>query len=263
MPAIFISHSSRDLKASDEIKSVLARLGFERVFLDFDKDTGIGAGESWERRLYEELLRCHAVILVLTPSWLASKWCFAELTQARALGKTILPIMCEPLGERFVLPEIQAVDLLDRNPSGLSRLESRLRAITNELARGFKLDPLRPPYPGIHAFETVDAAIYFGRDEEVRSVIERLDARRTQGGPRMLLILGASGSGKSSLLRAGVLPQLLRRRSHWLPLPTIRPEKAPLSRPSQRRSHTVPTSRRRGAAGMSGWLVTASPRSPS
>jgi energy-coupling factor transporter ATP-binding protein EcfA2 len=126
------------------------------------------------------------------------------------------------------LPEIQAVDLLDWNAGGLDRLEQRLRAITNELARGFKLDPSRPPYPGIHAFEAEDAAIYFGRDDEARAVIERLDARRIQGGARCLVVIGASGSGKSSLLKAGVLPQLSRRRSEWLVLPCIRPEKAPI-----------------------------------
>jgi hypothetical protein len=228
VPAIFISHSSLDPEIADDIKSALDRFGFEQVFLDFDKATGIGAGENWEKRLYEELSRCHAVILMLTPNWLASKWCFAELTQSRALGKIILPIICKPLGERFVLPEIQSVDLLDWNAGGLDKLEQRLRTITNELARGFKLDPNRPPYPGIHAFEAEDAAIYFGRDDEAHTLIERLDARRTQGGARFLVVIGASGSGKSSLLKAGVLPQLCRRRREWLVLPPIRPEKAPV-----------------------------------
>jgi type II secretory pathway predicted ATPase ExeA len=59
-------------------------------------------------------------------------------------------------------------------------------------------------------------------------VVERLDARRTQGGSRLLLVIGASGSGKSSLLRAGVVPQIARRRREWIALPPIRPEKAPL-----------------------------------
>jgi hypothetical protein len=84
LPAIFISHSSRDRAVADDIKSALARMGFERVFLDFDKDSGIGAGETWEKRLYEEVSRCHAVILVPTPNWLASTWCRVELAQARA-----------------------------------------------------------------------------------------------------------------------------------------------------------------------------------
>jgi len=228
MPAIFISHSSLDQQIANDIKLALDRFGFEQVFLDFDKVTGIDAGENWEKRLYEELSRCHAVILVLTPKWLASKWCFAELTQARALGKLILPIVCKPLGERVVLPEIQSVDMLDWKAGGLNKLVQRLRAITNELARGFKLDPNRLPFPGIHAFEAEDAAIYFGRDDETRAVIERLDARRTQGGARFLVMIGASGSGKSSLLKAGVLPQLSRRRREWVVLPYIRPEKAPM-----------------------------------
>src|ERR1700736_6148184 len=171
MPAIFISHSSRDQQVADDIKSALARLGFERVYLDFDKDTGTGAGEAWERRLYEEVSRCHAIILVLTPNWLTSTWCRVELAQARALGKVILPVICAPLGGRYVLPEIQAVDLVDWNAGGLERIEQRLHAITAELARHFTLDPHRPPYPGIHSFEADDAAIYFGRDDETRAGI--------------------------------------------------------------------------------------------
>jgi hypothetical protein len=50
------------------------------------------------------------------------------------------------------------------NKGGLERLEQRLRAITNELARGFKIDPNQPPYPGIHAFEREDAGQLHGVD---------------------------------------------------------------------------------------------------
>jgi TIR domain len=228
MPAIFISHSSRDQTVTDDIKSALAGMGFERVFLDFDKDTGIGAGEAWEKRLYEEVERCHAIILVLTPNWLASTWCRVELAQARALGKVIVPVICAPLGERYVLPEVQAVELVDWNAGGLERIAQRLHAITDELARGFMLDPHRSPYPGIHAFEAEDAAIFFGRDDETRAVIERLDARRTKGGARLVLLIGGSGAGKSSLLKAGVLPQLGRRHDLWIVLPTMRPGRTPL-----------------------------------
>jgi hypothetical protein len=225
VPAIFISHSNRDQKVADDITASLKHLGFEEVFLDFDKDTGIGAGADWEKTLYEKLSRCHAVVLVLTPNWLASKWCFVEMTYARARGKVILPIICAPLGDQYVLPEVQAVDLLNWTSGGLERLEQRLRAIVNELARGFKIDPNRPPYPGIHSFEAEDAAIYFGRDDEIRAVIERLDARRTQGGTRFLVVIGASGAGKSSLLKAGLLPQLARRRRDWVVMQPVRPEK--------------------------------------
>src|SRR5215470_1804786 len=135
MPAIFISHSSVDRKVSGDIKAELDRLGFEHPFLDFDKVTGLDVGENWEKRLYEELSRCHAVLLVMTPAWLASKWCFNELGQARALGKVVLPVLCAPVGEPLVLPEVQAIDLIQWNPDGLARLKQRLLAIANELAR--------------------------------------------------------------------------------------------------------------------------------
>ena len=49
MPAIFISHSSQDKARAAEIRDWLAGLGFEQVFLDFDKESGIGAGKDWER----------------------------------------------------------------------------------------------------------------------------------------------------------------------------------------------------------------------
>ena len=229
MAAIFISHSSRDNECADQVKTWLAQEGYERVFLDFDKHTGMQAGEHWERRLYEEVERCHAVILILTPNWLESKWCFVEFAQARALGKIIFPIVFSPVGDTRVAPEIQGVDLKDWNPEGQEHLRRRIREIAGEVARGFTWDRSRSPYPGIHSFDREDAAIYFGRDAEIREVIERLEARRVQGGKRLVLVLGASGSGKSSLLKAGVLPQLDRERSRWIVLPSFRPEREPLT----------------------------------
>ena len=64
--------------------------------------------------------------------------------------------------------------------------------------------PSGQPYPGLLAFDEADAAIYFGRDDNIRRLLERLNARRVQGGEKLVVVLGGSGSGKSSLLRAGV-----------------------------------------------------------
>ncbi len=229
MPAIFVSHSSRDPAIAEDIRVWLKGLKFDEVFLDFDKHSGIGAGENWEKRLYEELARCHVVMLVLTPNWLESKWCHAELTIARALGKVVLPVICSPIDNaRTVLPQVQAVDLIDWKQDGFDRIRLRLDEITNELARGFTLPANRSPYPGFLAFEAEDAAIYFGRDAETRAVIEQLDQRRTRGEPSFFVVIGASGAGKSSLLKAGVLPQLGRRPRDWLMLPTMRPERSPM-----------------------------------
>jgi WD40 repeat protein len=58
------------------------------------------------------------------------------------------------------------------------------------------------PYKGLSAFQPEDAALFFGRGALVESLVPRLGARST------LVIGGPSGSGKSSLLRAGLIPRL-------------------------------------------------------
>ena len=55
------------------------------------------------------------------------------------------------------------------------------------------------PYRGLLAFDADDRAFFFGREAVLGSVIERLAPRR------LLALVGASGSGKSSLLRAGLI----------------------------------------------------------
>lgn len=63
------------------------------------------------------------------------------------------------------------------------------------------------PFRGLHAFNEQHAAIFFGRTKAINQLHECLREQRAKG-CTMLLVLGASGSGKTSLLRAGVLPQL-------------------------------------------------------
>ncbi|MEH2216160.1 MAG: caspase family protein [Nostoc sp.] len=58
------------------------------------------------------------------------------------------------------------------------------------------------PYQGLSAFESEQAQYFCGRDEAVRTLVSRLAESR------FLAIIGYSGSGKSSLVKAGVLPQL-------------------------------------------------------
>lgn len=60
------------------------------------------------------------------------------------------------------------------------------------------------PYKGLRAFEEADAANYFGREELIEQLVKRL------GGTRFLAVVGPSGSGKSSVVRAGLLPAIRR-----------------------------------------------------
>src|SRR6185436_4975413 len=229
MARIFISHSSRDSQQAAEMMEWLRGQGFDRTFLDIDKHAGIPPGAHWERHLYQEIECAQAVILVLTPNWLDSKWCFAEFTQARALGKSIFPVIYAPGGESFVAPDIQSLDLRSDRQGGLDQLGRELTRIALNAQGGFDWDEARAPYPGLLSFEKEDAAIFFGRDDDSNLLIERLNARRVQGAPNLVALLGASGSGKSSLLRAGILPRIERDRRNWIVLPPFRPRLDPLA----------------------------------
>jgi conflict system STAND superfamily ATPase len=62
------------------------------------------------------------------------------------------------------------------------------------------------PYRGLSAFEEQDAAFFFGREAVATEVLERMS--RLLPGAGLLVVSGVSGAGKSSLLRAGVLPRI-------------------------------------------------------
>lgn len=215
MAAIFISHSSKDKSLADEIAGRLKKRDFVSFFLDFDPALGIPPGRNWERELYHRLLSCKAVLFICSEDSVASKWCFAELTHARALNKPVLPIRVSGCPLPDILRDSQAVDLAAEQETAYQRLWAELERIGISEEDGFAWDGTRPPYPGIFSFDERDAAIFFGRREDTRqlvSTIERLRFSET----RLALVIGASGSGKSSLVRAGLLPRLRPKRGEWL-----------------------------------------------
>lgn len=218
MTAIFISHRSSDNAEAAALQRWLADQGHERLFLDFDPADGIPAGVDWEQRLYQELRRCQALLIVLTPAWLASKWCSNELAIAREKGKAIFIVRVKPCADSPVIPALQEVDLTVDREAALAKLARGLKEHGLDPASAFDWKPGRPIYPGLAAFDVDDAAIFFGRSEESWEVVERLRHMRLQavGSPKLLLITGASGSGKSSLMRAGVLARLRKELPSWI-----------------------------------------------
>jgi hypothetical protein len=63
------------------------------------------------------------------------------------------------------------------------------------------------PFRGLAPFEAEHAAVFFGRSRAIEETRRRLTGAEERGTP-FLLIVGASGSGKSSLVRAGLIPRL-------------------------------------------------------
>ncbi|WJI38725.1 winged helix-turn-helix domain-containing protein [Mesorhizobium opportunistum] len=70
-------------------------------------------------------------------------------------------------------------------------------------------EPVKSPFRGLDAFEFEDADLFFGRARAIAACTARLE-QQAASGTAFLLIYGMSGCGKSSLLRAGLLPSLTR-----------------------------------------------------
>ncbi len=78
------------------------------------------------------------------------------------------------------------------------------------------------PYPGLSAFQESDANRFFGRAQEVTAAVARLRDQPLLG------VVGPSGVGKSSFVRAGVVPALKHSGTHWSAL-VVRPGRHPMS----------------------------------
>ncbi|KAB7744235.1 AAA family ATPase [Nostocoides sp. F2B08] len=64
------------------------------------------------------------------------------------------------------------------------------------------------PYPGLRPYGTDDAATFFGRERATADLTRLVHRARTESDTPLVVVTGASGSGKSSLLRAGLAPAL-------------------------------------------------------
>jgi len=258
MSRIFLSHSSKDNLPAIALRDWLRAEGWDDVFLDLDPKRGLVAGERWERGLHEAAGRCEAVVFLVSDPWLASDWCLKEYGLARGLNKKLFAVLIDPDKTVADLPGTltgtwQVVDLARRQDMQIFRVadpdshEEQHVAFSREGLRRLKSglekagldpkyfawppanDPDRPPYRGLQPLEAADAGIFFGRDAPIIEFTDALRGMRAGASPRLLVILGASGAGKSSFLRAGLLPRLARDDSQFLPLPPIRPERAVLT----------------------------------
>ena len=242
MPGIFISHSSHDNQAAGEVKERLTQQGFQSLFLDFDPADGIPAGRDWEKELYDQLRACSGVIFLCSENSMDSDWCFAEITHARALGKPLFPLIIAACELKPILRDIQAVDLTRDREAGFLRLWEGMKKKGLDPRDVFAWDVERAPYPGLMPFSEEDAAVFFGRDDDRDACLNILEQMTRFGGDRLLVVLGASGSGKSSLVRAGVVPRL-RRIPEWVVLDPMRPGREPIEELAKTLTKTIAETR--------------------
>jgi energy-coupling factor transporter ATP-binding protein EcfA2 len=142
----------------------------------------------------------------------------------------VFPIMIEKCDLDGTLSPSQVIDMIPAPMTDQVREAAfdRLWRTLRDQHLGPKDIPYWPPdkcpFPGLMAFNEEYAPVYFGRETERDQVLRVLNQMRDQGVPRLLMITGGSGSGKSSLVRAGVLPWLNHalEANRWLTLPTFR-----------------------------------------
>jgi len=251
---IFLSHSSENNAEAVGLRDWLASNGWkDEIFLDVDPQRGIAAGARWERTLNQAASRCEAVLFLVSKAWLGSGWCRKEFYLAHRLNKRLFGLLIEdlPVAElpeelagtwqlvrlaagrdhvmlQVVLPVTHEEVHLTFSAEGLQRLKQGLEDAGLD-AKYFDWPPLsepnRPPYRGLRPLEAEDAGIFFGREGQIVEALDRLRGMREGAPTRLLVILGASGAGKSSFLRAGLLPRLARDDRNFMPLPIIRPER--------------------------------------
>lgn len=215
----------------------------DEIYLDVDPKTGIQTGAKWTEALWRVNARCEAVICLLSRSWANSKECHAEYRQAEGMHKPIFCARIEDFPDEDITLAWQRCDLFGAGPvievdlddgglpvrlsdDGLQRLLAGLRAVgigADSFAWPPPGDPDRSPYRGWQPLESVDAAVYFGRDAQIVRALDELREMRDAGPERMFVVLGPSGVGKSSFLRAGLLPRLRRDDRRFLPMTPVRP----------------------------------------
>ena len=94
--SVFISYSRRDsLDFTKQLAKALELLG-HKPSVDLQ---GISGGDEWQARLHEMILEADTVIFVLSPESAGSPVCAWEVEEAHRLGKRILPVIGQPLGD--------------------------------------------------------------------------------------------------------------------------------------------------------------------
>jgi hypothetical protein len=199
---VFLSYNSRDDELVNRVAVHLRSSGLS-VFLD---RWYLVPGESWLQRLEAVLHGCRAAAIFIGPhglgEWQRREQYLALDRQAHDSSFRVIPVLLPgadpPLG---FLSLNSWVDLRDGVEGG------QLAAVSEAIRHGRDSTRVAEtiticPYRGLKFFREEDSAFFFGRDAFVtrlETVIHRQE---------VVAVVGASGSGKSSVVRAGLVPRL-------------------------------------------------------
>ena len=244
---IFISHSSTDAVFVQRLAADLQAVGVP-IWVDHQK---LKPGtRNWAKAIRAALTQSHALIYVGSPQAQESDYVQDELSIAEMEGCTLLAawavgedgrwLDCVPLGYgKLQYADMRAAnyktglrDLLEvlgdgplrpvrPTPDDLPSVEQEPVeevSVQDAPSEAAGVNPLRNPYKALDAFTEADAPDFFGRHELIAALRQRLDDF-----PPFLAVIGASGSGKSSVVMAGLIPHLRTDHPDWLILPPVKP----------------------------------------
>lgn len=210
-PDLFLSYNGADRQAVAQIERALRQ---RQVSTFFDQNN-LKQGMFWFDALQKAVNDVRAVAVFIGKDGLG-RWQKREM--ALALDRQVKE---EKQGAAFpvipvVLPQADvnlAAGFLLLNTwvdfrRGLddpAALEDLARAVRGEATESQRQAITLPPYRGLKVFREEDAPLFFGRERFTSSLFEKTLSRQ------LVAVVGASGSGKSSVVQAGLLPRLRRQ----------------------------------------------------
>ena len=226
---VFLSYRSRDHARVRALADALGKHAGLRVFLD---RWYLVAGQPWLGALERALTSCRAAAICIGPGelgpWQQRELCLALDRQARDPSFRVIPVLLP--GADPVLGFLGTnmwIDLRDGvgDDEFVALLTAALRGAPPpaEVADAFQRSRTTIcPYRGLLYFREEDAPFFLGREP----VIDELE--RTLARASLVSVVGASGSGKSSVVRAGLVPRLRRSQAPVWEVVTMVPGDRPL-----------------------------------
>ena len=239
--ATFLSYSRRDQAAADCLRKQLCD-GQIEVFKD---DASIREGDPWLGLIERALDSCGAFVVLVGASGVR-RWVAAETHAAlirhidpeqEADRLPIFPVLLPGVSADALPALLRPIQATHWNghASLPDRLLQAIRDRALQPARDRKIDG--NPYVGLAAFQRSQAHLFFGRQRETLDALSCFESRPDSAPVRWLEVGGSSGSGKSSLVNAGLLPLIeegwLWRRTkieHWHCIGPMMPGGAPRER---------------------------------
>ncbi|HEY5777488.1 MAG TPA: toll/interleukin-1 receptor domain-containing protein [Terrimicrobiaceae bacterium] len=217
----FLSHNGADKALVEELAYKLEERGLA-CWLD---KWNLVPGDPWQPAIEEALGYCDTCVVFFGPNGLGP-WHNEEMRLAiqRRVGTSerklrILPVIL-PGGQRARESDVPgflqgttwvrfAKSIEDED--ALHLLECGIRGVPPGRRAGATISEGECPYLGLKTFQPRDAPLFFGRTAKIEELVYRLrDGFGTPREERFLALIGASGSGKSSLALAGLIPAIQR-----------------------------------------------------